>query len=65
MRNSSDIVYLEVYEPSAISEIAGAKEVSAVRYFNMAGQELSQPHGLTIQVTTFTDGTTMATKVIK
>lgn len=65
VRNSSDIVYLEVYEPSAVSEMAGGKEVSAVRYFNMAGQELSQPHGLTIQVTTFTDGTTMATKVIK
>ncbi len=65
VRNSSDIVYLEVYEPSAVSEMAGGKEVSAVRYFNMAGQELSQPQGLTIQVTTFTDGTTMATKVIK
>ena len=65
VRNSSDIVYLEVYEPSAVSEMAGGKEVSAVRYFNMAGQELSQPQGLTIQVTTFTDGTTTATKVIK
>ena len=65
VRNSSDIVYLEVYEPSAVSEMAGGKEVSAVRYFNMAGQELSQPQGLTIQVTAFTDGTTMATKVIK
>lgn len=65
VRNSSDIVYLEVYEQSAVSEIASGKEVSAVRYFNMAGQELSQPQGLTIQVTTFTDGTTMATKVIK
>ena len=65
VRNSSDIVYLEVYEPSAVSEMAGGKEVSAVRYFNMAGQELSQPQGLTIQVITFTDGTTMATKVIK
>ena len=65
VRNSSDIVYLEVYEPSAVSEMAGGKEVSAVRYFNMAGQELSQPQGLTIKVTTFTDGTTMATKVIK
>lgn len=65
VRNSSDIVYLEVYEPSAVSEMAGGKELSAVRYFNMAGQELSQPQGLTIQVTTFTDGTTTATKVMK
>ena len=65
VRNSSDIVYLEVYEPSAVSEMAGGKEVSAVRYFNMAGQELSQPQGLTIKVTTFTDGTTSAVKVVK
>jgi len=66
VRNSSDIVYLEVYpNPSAVNELAGGKEVSGVRYFNMAGQELSQPEGLTIKVTTFTDGTTTATKVIK
>ena len=64
--NKSDIVYLEVYPgPTAVNEIAGDKEVSSVRYFNMAGQELSQPQGITIQVTTFTDGTTTATKVIK
>ena len=66
VRNSSDIVYLEVYpNPSAVNELAGGKEVSGVRYFNMAGQELSQPEGLTIKVTTFTDGTTTATKIIK
>ena len=29
------------------------------------GQEVAQPSGLTIQVTTFTDGTRTATKVIK
>ena len=66
VRNSSDIVYLEVYpNPSAVSEIAGDKEVSGVRYFNMAGQEIPQPQGMTIQLTTFSDGTTTATKVIK
>ena len=36
-----------------------------VRYFNVAGQEMAQPNGLTIQVTTYTDGTTSAVKVVK
>ncbi len=64
--NKSDIVYLEVYpKPLAVEEVNAGKEVSAVRYFNVAGQEMAQPNGLTIQVTTYTDGTTSATKVIK
>lgn len=29
------------------------------------GQEMSQPQGMTIQVTTYTDGTVSKTKVIK
>ena len=36
-----------------------------MRYFNLAGQEMAQPNGMTIQVTTYTDGTRTATKVIK
>ena len=41
------------------------KTVANVRYFNAAGQEMSQPNGLTIVVTTYTDGTTNAAKVMK
>ena len=41
------------------------KSVAGVRYFNMAGQEMSEANGLTIVVTTFTDGTTSAVKVVK
>ena len=64
--NKSDIVYLEVYpKPTAVNEIDGTKTVSGVRYFNMAGQEMAQPEGLTIQVTTYSDGTPSAAKVIK
>lgn len=64
--NKSDIVYLEVYpKPTAIDELADGKTVAGVRYYNMAGQEMAQPNGLTIQVTTYSDGTTSATKVIK
>lgn len=65
VKNASDIIYLEVFPPSSVDEQITGKQVANVRYFNVAGQEMAQPAGLTIQVTTFTDGTTTATKVIK
>jgi len=65
IRNSSDIVYLEVYPQSAVNEINAGKTVTGVNYYNMAGQQVAQPSGLTIQVTTYSDGTTTAVKVIK
>ena len=64
--NKSDIVYLEVYpKPTAVDEVNAGKTVAGVRYFNVAGQEMAQPSGMTIQVTTYSDGTTSAAKVIK
>ena len=48
-----------------VEEIMAGKQVANVRYFNVAGQEMAQPNGLTIQVTTYTDGTTSAVKVVK
>ncbi len=64
--NKSDIVYLEVYpKPTAAVEVNAGKTVAGVRYFNVAGQEMAQPSGLTIQVTTYSDGTTSAVKVVK
>jgi len=48
-----------------VDEIMAAKTIANVRYFNMAGQEMSQPSGMTIQMTTYTDGTTSAVKVVK
>ena len=48
-----------------VEEIKAGKEVANVRYFNLAGQEMAQPAGLTIQVTTFTDGTISTAKVMK
>ncbi|MBR5170244.1 MAG: hypothetical protein IKW85_06715 [Muribaculaceae bacterium] len=65
VKNASDIVYLEVFPDTKVNEINAGKTVSSVRYFNVAGQEMAQPEGLTIQVTTYTDGTTSATKVVK
>jgi len=50
---------------TSIDEAATDKQVAGVRYFNMAGQEMTEANGLTIIVTTYTDGTTSAVKVMK
>ena len=63
---SEEIAYEFVVAPlTGISEVADGKTVAGVRYYNMAGQEMSEANGLTIMVVTFTDGTTTAAKVIK
>jgi len=62
--NKSDIVYL-IIQPTAVDEVNAGKTVSNVRYYNLAGQEMTQPSGMTIQVTTYSDGTTNAVKVFK
>ena len=48
-----------------VDELMAGKTVAGVRYFNLMGQEMAQPSGMTIQVTTYTDGTTSAVKVVK
>ncbi len=50
---------------TAINEMNAGKTVAAVRYFNMAGQEMQEANGMTIVVTTYTDGTSSAVKVMK
>ena len=63
----SDPVAYEFYVSpfTGLSELVNSKAVAGVRYFNMAGQEMPQANGMTIVVTTYTDGTTSAAKVIK
>ena len=63
--NKSDIVYLEVYPHTGIDEVNAGKTVTGVSYYNMAGQQMAQPNGLAIQVTTYSDGTTSTAKVVK
>ena len=67
VRNSSDIVYIEVFpEPfDAIDAVGAGKTVASERYYNLAGQQLTEPSGVSIKVTTYSDGTTQATKVVK
>ena len=50
---------------TGINEMAADKQVAGVRYFNLAGQEMTEANGLTIVVTTYTDGTTSTAKVMK
>ena len=52
-------------QPVAVDEMMAGKSISNVRYFNAAGQEMQEANGLTIVVTTYTDGTTNAAKVVK
>ena len=58
-------VYAAVSKQTGVDEINGEKAVAGVRYFNMAGQEMQEANGMTIVVTTYTDGTTSAVKVMK
>ena len=63
---SKEIAYEFVVSPATgIDEVASGKQVADVRYFNMAGQEMQQAQGLTLVVTTYSDGTTSAVKVVK
>ena len=66
VKNASDIVWLyNDHNQSSVSETVTGKTVKSVRHYNVAGQQVTQPQGLTIQVTTYTDGSTSVAKVIK
>ena len=63
---SDPIAYEFVVSPvTGLSELMNGKTVANVRYFNMAGQEMQEANGMTIVVTTYTDGTTNSVKVMK
>ena len=51
---------------TGVNDVNSAKEVKGVSYFNMMGVESAQPFdGANIMVTTYTDGTSSATKVLR
>ena len=62
---ASNIAWLYPVEPTSVNDVTAGKTVAGVRYFNMAGQEMRQANGICIAVTTYTDGTTSAVKVVK
>ncbi|MBR5685096.1 MAG: hypothetical protein IKX18_02950 [Muribaculaceae bacterium] len=63
---SDEIPYwFVISQANSVNEVNGDKTVARVRYFNIAGQEMPEPEGVTIIVTTYTDVTTSAIKVMK
>ena len=51
---------------SGVEHVTIDKQIAGVRYINVAGQESETPFdGVNIVVTTYTDGTTTAVKVMK
>jgi len=58
-------VYAAQANFTGVDELNANKTVAGVRYFNLAGQEMQEANGMTIVVTTYTDGTTSAVKVMK
>ena len=66
MSTSEEIeITVPAKESHSVNELVNGKTVANVRYFNMAGQEMNEVNGATIIVTTYTDGTRSAVKVIK
>ena len=57
-------IYLP-YLTDGVDEINSNKQVANVRYYNLMGQEMKDADGLTIVVTTYTDGTISSAKVLK
>ena len=63
---SEEIAYEFVVSPVVgIDEMMSGKTVAGVRYYNMAGQEMTEANGMTIVVVTYTDGSTSTAKVVK
>jgi len=61
-----DAFAIGVNNATSMNEIAGGKTVARVDYFNLAGQQIDRPEsGVTLVVTTYTDGTRTTTKVIQ
>ena len=50
---------------TGLEEMTNGKTIANVRYFNALGQEMLEANGLTIIVTTYTDGTTSSVRVMK
>ena len=58
-------IIVPAYNDTNLDEMNVDKSVIRVRYFNMAGQEMDHIDGMTLIVTTYSDGTTTAIKVLK
>lgn len=61
-----DAFAISVNSATAVNELAAEKSIVCVDYYNAAGQRIDHPvNGVTLVVTTYTDGTRMTQKIIK
>lgn len=52
--------------PTALNEMTTGKTIACVNYFNLAGQQINEPvAGVTIVVTTYSDGSRTTSKVVR
>lgn len=57
---------IAVNNVTAVDEVAAGKTVTGIDYYNLAGQRVSEPaSGVTLVVTTYSDGTRTTAKVIR
>ena len=57
---------MEYLNSSAITTVAGDKQVKSVRYYNLTGVESAEPvKGVNIKVTTYSDGTRKSEKMVR
>ena len=61
-----DFTFTIKVDPVGVKDVNANKAVAGVKYYNIAGVESDQPFdGVNVVVTTYTDGTKAASKVIK
>ena len=57
---------INVNTATSINEISNDKAIDHIDYFNVAGQHIERPEsGITLVVTTYTDGTRSTAKIIR
>lgn len=65
VKQSSYYYYYSDGGVTSVECVNADAQVVSVKYYNIMGQEMKEAHGTTIVVTTYTDGTSSAVKVIK
>ena len=57
---------IDANNPTELSEMSAMKSITSVKYYNLAGQQMTKPAtGVTLVVTTYSDGTRTTSKVIR
>ena len=61
-----DSFTMAVNSTTGMNDLSTGKTIARVEYFNLAGQQIAQPEsGVTLVMTTYTDGTRTTTKVMQ